>query len=70
MGKSIATKESQALIKPFILVLSDKVNIDKSIDVKEEQPLNISPILLKLCEPDFGKITDSNFEQESNILFI
>ena len=44
MGKSIATKESQALIKLFILVSSDKVNIDKSIDVKEEQPLNISTI--------------------------
>ena len=44
MGKSIATKESQPSIKPFILVSSDKVNIDKSIDVKEEQPLNISTI--------------------------
>ena len=44
MGKSIATKESQASIKPTIEVPSDKVNIDKSIDVKEEQPLNISTI--------------------------
>ena len=67
MGKSIATKESQPSIKLFKLVPFDKVNIDKSIDVKEEQSFIILIILDKLWGPDLGKMTDSNFEQDWNI---
>ena len=48
MGKSIATKESQPSIKEFNLVYFDKVNIDKSIDVKEEQSFIILVIVDKL----------------------
>ena len=67
MGKSIATKESQPSIKEFNLVYFDKVNIDKSIDVKEEQSFIILVIVDKLWGPDLGKMTDSNFEQDWNI---
>ncbi len=47
MGKSISTKESQAAIKLSILVLSNNLIIEKSIDVKEEQPFIILLILCK-----------------------
>ena len=64
MGKSIVAKESQAAIKLSIVVFSNILNLEKSIDVKEEQPSIIELILCKLWGPDSGKATDSNFEQD------
>ena len=67
MGKSIATKESQPSINPLIVVFSDNVNIERSIDVKEVQLLIKEFISSIFSGLDFGKMTDSNDLQCENI---
>ena len=55
---------------PFILVTIFVTNVDRSIEPKDEQPLNILFIFLHLLVTKFPRVKEDKDVQSKNISFI